>query len=123
MAASYVNAGSNVILSNTFSANIFTLDKHGYGGKVEAFNEAGTAISKQAAANKAWVFASMGPSGKMLVADEVTEEELYKAFPRKPRRWPRAGRMRSSARPSPTCRNCCWRYGRSKRQDCQSLRA
>jgi 5-methyltetrahydrofolate--homocysteine methyltransferase len=80
VASSYVNAGSNVILSNTFSANPFTLDKHGYGDKVEAFNEAGARISKQAAGNKAWVFASMGPSGKMLVTEEVSEDELYKAY-------------------------------------------
>jgi len=80
VAASYVAAGSNVILSNTFSANCFTLDKHGLADKVEALNEAGARISRQAAGDKAWVFASMGPSGKMLVAEEVTEDELYKAF-------------------------------------------
>lgn len=41
VAASYVQAGSGVILSNTFSANKFTLEKHGLGDKVEALNEAG----------------------------------------------------------------------------------
>lgn len=80
VAASYVAAGSNVILSNTFSANPFTLEKHGLAGKIEALNCAGAQISKKAAENKAWVFASMGPTGKMLMTEEVTEEELYKAF-------------------------------------------
>lgn len=80
VAASYVSAGSNVILSNTFSANLFSLEKHGFGDKVEAFNEAGARISKQAAGSKAWVFASVGPSGKMLITEEITEDELYKAF-------------------------------------------
>ena len=80
VASSYVNAGSNVILSNTFSANIFTLEKHGLGDKVEALNQAGAQISKQAAGDKAWVFASVGPSSKMLCTEEITEDELFKAF-------------------------------------------
>jgi methionine synthase I (cobalamin-dependent) len=29
---------------------------------------------------KAWVFGSIGPSGKMLIAEEATEDELYRAF-------------------------------------------
>ncbi len=80
VASSYVAAGSDVILSNTFSANRFTLEKHGLADKVEALNEAGARISKQATGGKAWVFASMGPTGKMLITEEVTEDELYKAF-------------------------------------------
>lgn len=80
VATAYVSAGADVILSNTFSANRFTLEKHGLADKVEALNQCGAQISRQAAGAKAWVFASMGPSGKMLVAEEVTEEELYKAF-------------------------------------------
>jgi 5-methyltetrahydrofolate--homocysteine methyltransferase len=80
VAAAYVQAGSDVILTNTFSANAFTLERHGMAGRVEAFNCAGAEISRQAAGKKVWVFGSMGPSGKMLVAEEVTEDELYKAF-------------------------------------------
>jgi len=80
VAASYVQAGSDVILTNTFSANAFTLDRHGMAAKVEAFNRAGAEISRRAAGKSAWVFGSMGPSGKMLVAEEVTEDELYKAY-------------------------------------------
>lgn len=80
VASSYVQAGSDVILSNTFSANPFTLEKHGYGDKVQAFNEAGARISKQAAGDSVWVFASVGPSGKMLITEEVTEDELYTAY-------------------------------------------
>ena len=40
VASSYVAAGSDVILSNTFSANSFTLAKHNLGDKVEALNRA-----------------------------------------------------------------------------------
>jgi 5-methyltetrahydrofolate--homocysteine methyltransferase len=80
VAASYVEAGSEVILSNTLCANRFMLEKHGLGEKVEALNEAAASISRQAAGEKAWVFASMGPSGKMLCMEEVTEDELYKAL-------------------------------------------
>ena len=52
----------------------------GLADKVEAINTAGVGISKEAAGDNAKVFASIGPSGKMLVTGEVTEEELREAF-------------------------------------------
>ncbi len=79
VAAAYVKAGSQIILTNTFSANRFVLERHNLADKVQAFNTAGAQLSKQAA-DQAWVFASIGPSGRMLIAREVTEDELYKAF-------------------------------------------
>jgi len=80
VAASYVQAGSQIILTNTFSANRFVLERHGLAGKVEPINLAGVRISRQAAGDQAWVFASIGPSGKMVIAQEVSEDELYGAF-------------------------------------------
>lgn len=80
VARAYVEAGSQVILTNTFRANRITLAPHGLDGQVAEINRKGAAISRAAAAGRAKVFASIGPSGKMVVAGEVTEEQLREAF-------------------------------------------
>ena len=43
-------------------------------------NRAGVEISRRAAGNRARVFASIGPSGKLLMAEEIGREELRDAF-------------------------------------------
>ncbi len=80
VARMYVEAGSRIILTNTFGANRFVLGKYGMGDKTSAVNEEGVRISKKAAGSNTYVFASMGPSGKMLLTKEVTEEDLLSAF-------------------------------------------
>lgn len=80
VAASYVAAGSRIIITNTFGGTRFTLERHGLAGKVTEVNRAGAEISKRAAGDTALVFASVGPSGKMLMMGDVTEEELLDAF-------------------------------------------
>lgn len=80
VARAYVDAGSRIILTNTFGANRFTLKKHGLEDKVAEINRAGVEISKRAAGNEALVFASVGPSGIMLMMGEVAPEELQGAF-------------------------------------------
>jgi 5-methyltetrahydrofolate--homocysteine methyltransferase len=80
VARAYVDAGSQVILSNTFGATSLSLGRHGLDAQTVEINRAGAAISKRAAAGKALVFASIGPSGKMLMSGEVTEEELLSSF-------------------------------------------
>ena len=80
IARSYVEAGSQIILTNTFRANRIALANSGWAAKVPELNRAGVDISRQAASNQAYVFASMGPSGKLLMAGEISEEELRIAF-------------------------------------------
>jgi 5-methyltetrahydrofolate--homocysteine methyltransferase len=80
VARAYVDAGSQVILSNTFGASRISLARHGLAEKTAEINRAGAAISKRAAGDKALVFASIGPSGAMLVSGEVTEDALREAF-------------------------------------------
>ncbi|MBN1532081.1 MAG: homocysteine S-methyltransferase family protein [Spirochaetes bacterium] len=80
VAQCYVNAGSGIILTNTFSANRFVLSKFGLEARASEINRAGVAISKEAAGTKSLVFSSIGPSGKMLVSGDVTEEQLREAF-------------------------------------------
>ena len=75
VARAYVEAGSQVILTNTFRANAVAME-----GDLEAINRAGVAISKRAAAGQALVFASIGPTGKMLMAGEISTEQASVAF-------------------------------------------
>jgi len=76
----YVDAGSQIVLTNTFRANRVALADYGLSEKGEAINRTGTEISCRAADGRAHVFASMGPSGKMLMMGEVSEDELLAAF-------------------------------------------
>ncbi|HSA00220.1 MAG TPA: homocysteine S-methyltransferase family protein [Candidatus Paceibacterota bacterium] len=80
VARSYVEAGSQIILTNTFGANRLSLDKHGLADQAVAINQAGVVISRRAAAGSALVFASIGPSGKVLMMGDVTEAALTDAF-------------------------------------------
>lgn len=80
VARSYVEAGSAIILTNTFRANRVALAGHELGAKVKELNRAGVEISRRAAGKQAHVFASIGPSGKLLLAEEIGEHELQDAF-------------------------------------------
>lgn len=80
VASLYVEAGSDVILTNTFGANRFTLARHHLADQVEAINAAGVQLSKEAAGDRAKVFASIGPSGIVLMMGQVPPEELQAAF-------------------------------------------
>jgi 5-methyltetrahydrofolate--homocysteine methyltransferase len=80
VARAYVEAGSQIILTNTFGGNRFILERQERAAQVGEINRAGVAISKRAAAGKAKVFASVGPSGKMLMMGEVSEADLRAAF-------------------------------------------
>ncbi len=83
VAHAYVDAGSDVILTNTFQANRMALgaavDDAG-AVTVASINRAGVEISRRAAGGRAKVFASMGPSNALLVTGDVTESELADVF-------------------------------------------
>ncbi|MBQ9371743.1 MAG: homocysteine S-methyltransferase family protein [Thermoguttaceae bacterium] len=84
VARSYVEAGSDVVLTNTFGSSRFVLDKHGLADKVAEINKRGAEISVEAAANAkdrdVVVFASVGPTGVMLALGAVQESEIYDAY-------------------------------------------
>jgi methionine synthase I (cobalamin-dependent) len=110
VARAYVEAGSRVILTNTFGANRFVLARHGLAGRVAEINRLGVEISRRAAKKvsgtfcrngpeagtdaKRWslhkrfltpfsppaVFASIGPSGVMLMLGQVSADDLKAAF-------------------------------------------
>ncbi len=80
VARGYVDAGSQVILTNTFQSNRLSLARFDLGGQAVEITTRGVEISKKAAGDKAYVFASIGPCGKMLLTQETTEDELQAVF-------------------------------------------
>ncbi len=80
VAAAYVEAGSELILTNTFGGSPFALARHGLAERTVELNRAGAALSLQAASG-ALVAASVGPSGQMLAPlGTLGAEELEEGF-------------------------------------------
>jgi homocysteine S-methyltransferase len=60
----YLQAGAEIIETNTFGGNSFRLERHGLGGKVREINSTGAKLAKEAAKSfDAWVGGSVGPLG------------------------------------------------------------
>jgi methionine synthase I (cobalamin-dependent) len=80
VARAYVAAGSQIVLTNTFGANRFVLGRHGLADDVGRINRAGAELAARAAAGRAEVFGSIGPTGIMLLMGEVSDRELHVAM-------------------------------------------
>jgi len=91
VARSYVEAGSQIILTNTFGSNRLVLARHGLADQVVALNRAGVEISRRAAQGRAAVFASVGPTGVMLMMGQTPPEEVRAAFAEQVRALAEAG--------------------------------
>jgi methionine synthase / methylenetetrahydrofolate reductase(NADPH) len=69
----YLQAGAEILETNTFGANRFRLSRHGLGGKVDEINAAGVRLARQAVerlkerrTGDAWVAGAVGPLGVRL---------------------------------------------------------
>ncbi len=79
IAQSYIDAGADMVEADSFGASCFKLEHFGLQDRAAEINEYAAKASRKAAGDK-FVIASIGPTGKMLVTEEVTEEEMYEAF-------------------------------------------
>jgi methionine synthase I (cobalamin-dependent)/5,10-methylenetetrahydrofolate reductase len=79
--ADYVEAGAQVIETNTYGANRFCLERHGLVGEVRSFNLAGARIAREIAGENAYVGGSVGPTGLVpgisTEWDEAAVEETF----------------------------------------------
>lgn len=73
----YVEAGSDIILTNTFSANPVNISPN----KLEKIITEGVILAKRAACNKAFVFGDIGPLGELIEPyGELSFDEALKIF-------------------------------------------
>jgi 5-methyltetrahydrofolate--homocysteine methyltransferase len=79
----YLDAGSDVMQSNTFGASPMKLAEYGLEDKTEEINRAGVSIAKNVVDDKAYIYGSCGPSGKILQPfGDSDPEELQRGFER-----------------------------------------
>jgi methionine synthase / methylenetetrahydrofolate reductase(NADPH) len=86
--AQYLQAGAEIIETNTFGANSFRLERYGLADRVREINRAGVRLARQCVeelqekqATDAFVAGALGPLGVRLEpAGKVTREEAYAAF-------------------------------------------
>ena len=81
---SFVDAGSDIILTNTFGGTRYRLQLHGLQDRAEELNRQGAALARQVAdaANRPIVVAgSMGPTGELMAPlGAMTHEDAVAAF-------------------------------------------
>ncbi len=80
VAAQYIEAGSDIIETNSFGGSRFKLKQYGLENKTRAINGEAARISRQAAGNNHIVLGSVGPTGKILMMGDVSRDEMYEAF-------------------------------------------
>lgn len=80
IASSYVEAGADIILTNSFGASPLKLEGYGLEKQSRELNRSAAEISKKAAGDRALVMGSMGPTGKMVMMGEVSPQEVFKGF-------------------------------------------
>lgn len=77
---SYVEAGSDIIFTNTYGANAIKLDRYARKNQVLAINEEGARLAKAAAQGRAYVAGSIGPVERPGGAEDQCEEMLEEVF-------------------------------------------
>ena len=80
IAENYLAAGSDIILTNTFGGNRFQLERHGIEKKIKDINRIGASLTREAVSGEAITAGDIGPSGKLFIMGEVSENALYEAF-------------------------------------------
>ncbi|MCK8828185.1 homocysteine S-methyltransferase family protein [Natroniella acetigena] len=79
--ASYVEAGSDIIQTNTFGANSIKLAKYGLSEELEAINTTAVKLAQEAATENTLISASIGPTGKLFEPmGALSFEEAYQVF-------------------------------------------
>ncbi|MGD1006491.1 MAG: homocysteine S-methyltransferase family protein [Ignavibacteriaceae bacterium] len=80
VAKSYIDAGADMILTNSFGGSPVKLSHYELENRAEELNEAAAAISREAAGENHFVLGSIGPTGVILMMGEVSEQKLFEGF-------------------------------------------
>ena len=76
----YVEAGSDIVHTNTFGASPLKLETSGLAEYIEEINQAAVAAVRRAAGSDALVSGSIGPTGKLMLMNEVTPQEIEAGY-------------------------------------------
>jgi 5-methyltetrahydrofolate--homocysteine methyltransferase len=77
----YVEAGSDILLSNTFGASRIMLNRHGEADRTVHINKAAVAIAREALGGEGYVLGDIGPFGGLMEPyGEITPKEVQSAF-------------------------------------------
>ena len=81
MAKTYFDAGSDIVLTNSFGGNRFMLAKYGAAERLFELNRMAAEHARSAAPPGKYVAGSIGPTGEFIEPlGDVTEDELYDTF-------------------------------------------
>ncbi|MBN1406403.1 MAG: homocysteine S-methyltransferase family protein [Calditrichaceae bacterium] len=80
IAKSYIDAGADMILTNSFGGSPVKLAHYGLKDRASELNQAAAEISRQAAGDDHYVLGNIGPTGVMLMMGQVSEQEMYDGF-------------------------------------------
>ena len=81
MAKTYFDAGSDIVLTNSFGGNKFMLAKYGAGDRLTELNRLAAEHARSAAPPGKFVAGSIGPTGEFIEPlGNVSEDELYDTF-------------------------------------------
>ena len=77
----YVEAGAELITTNTFTANRIAFARSALAHQLDSLNRRAVELAREAAADRAWVVGSVGPTGELLEPyGELTEERAREAY-------------------------------------------
>lgn len=77
----YLEAGSDLIITNTFGANRIKLQRYALENELEAFNKTGAQVARKAAGESRYVLGDIGPSGGLLQPyGELDPEKVQQSF-------------------------------------------
>ena len=82
IAEAYFAAGADIVETNSFGGSALKLQYFGLQDKVRQFNRAAAALAKEAAGERGYVAASVGPTGEILSAKgkDAAGDQLYAVF-------------------------------------------
>lgn len=76
----YIDAGADIIETNSFGGTVYKLKYFGLENDVDMLNRKAAELSRKAAGDSRWVIGSMGPTGKMTVMEDISVDDFKRAF-------------------------------------------
>ena len=81
IAGLYTEAGSDIVVTNSFGATSLKLAAHGLDDQFEEINRAAVAAAREGVGGRAYVSGDVGPTGRLLKPyGDVAPEEVYASY-------------------------------------------